>query len=90
MQKVKTFKEVEFSQAEDLVFGVAKHPLKYGYGIELGNRAVIPELKYFPLPHKLKAKDTATEAYKKITENALKHAVNLGIPQLQLETEFHS
>ncbi len=78
---------METSTWNDLLFGVSKHPLKYGFNLEVGNSEVVPEIKYFP---KRDIKDEP-EAFKKeytdITESVLDRAVNLGFPSIQLETE---
>lgn len=69
--------------AEELVFGYSKHPLKYGTGLEVGALKVIPEIKYFPRVEK-----SLKDEYIKITEDILKRALDLGIKDLQLETEL--
>jgi len=78
---------MKFSSVElgpnQLVFGFARHPLRYGNNLEIGNGQVVPEIKYFPRIGK-----DLKEEYKTITEQILKRAVSLGVDKLQLETEL--
>lgn len=76
------FHALEFSP-EDLIFGKARYPLRYGINLEIGNGKVVPEIKYFPRTGK-----TVKEEYKFITDTILRRAVDLGITDLQLETEL--
>lgn len=84
----RAFYNVEYTDYRDLTFGYAKYPLRYGFGLEIGAGYVVPELKYFPKPEKLQTKVDAIFIYKEITEQTLKHALNLGATAIQLETEL--
>jgi len=68
---------------DELVFGFAKHPLQYGTGLKVGAGRVIPEIKYFP-----RADKDLKEEYVNITNDVLKRASDLGVTDLQLETEL--
>ena len=68
---------------EELTFGYAKYPLRYGKGLEVGAGRVVPEIKYFP-----KVGKNLKEEYRNITERVLMRALDLGVEALQLETEF--
>ncbi|MEM3454218.1 MAG: methyltransferase MtaB domain-containing protein [Thermoproteota archaeon] len=68
---------------EEIKFGFSKFPLKYGINLEVGNGKVIPEIKYFP-----RVKEDLKEEYINITKEVLSRAVDLGIKDLQLETEL--
>jgi len=68
---------------EELIFGFSKFPLKYGINLEVGNGRVVPEIKYFP-----RVGSNLKEEYISITEQVLRRAVDLGIEELQLETEL--
>jgi methanol--5-hydroxybenzimidazolylcobamide Co-methyltransferase len=68
---------------DELVFGFAKHPLQYGTGLKVGAGRVVPEVKYFPRVDK-----DLRDEYVKITNDVLKRASDLGITDLQLETEL--
>ncbi|MEM2087379.1 MAG: methyltransferase MtaB domain-containing protein [Thermoproteota archaeon] len=80
------FSRLEVSSSE-LVFGFAKHPLKYGLGLKIGCGEVVPEVKFFPKslsdrnPEKFKAEVEA------VTRDILERAVELGVGSLQIETE---
>lgn len=76
------FKTIEIN-ASELVFGYSKYPLMYGSGLTVGDGKVIPEIKYFP-----RADKDVKEEYIKITEDVLKRATELGVRDLQLETEL--
>lgn len=68
---------------EEIRFGFSKFPLKYGINLEIGNGKVVPEIKYFP-----KEKEDLKKEYINITKEVLNRAVDLGIRDLQLETEL--
>lgn len=82
------FDKLAYDSLSEFIFGVAKSPLRYGFGLEVGAGSVVPELKYFPKPENLRGKTDAIASFRKITEEALTHAVNLGMEAVQLETEF--
>jgi len=69
--------------SESLVFGHSVHPLRYGAGLEIGNGYVTPEIKYFP-----RVEVDIRKEYSTITEEILKRASQIGIQNLQLETEL--
>ena len=68
---------------DQLSFGFASHPLRYGLNLEVGKGFVVPEIKYFP-----RVGRDLKEEYKAITDGVLKRAVGLGVERLQLETEL--
>jgi len=83
-----SFNRLEIEKPSELIFGSAKHPLNYGFGLNVGKGEVIPEIKFFP--RTLSDKDPAgfkTEV-QTITKEILDRAVELGIPSLQIETEL--
>lgn len=71
-----------------MFFGKSKYPLKYGFELEVEAGRVIPEIKYWPW--RINEIDTSkiVEEYKKITRDIVERAINLGIEELQLETEL--
>lgn len=83
------FTSMAFKNPDDMVFGLAKNTLRYGLGIEVGAGKVIPELKYWPLREKEQDRNKLLDEYRKITIDVLKRAINLGIDDLQLETELN-
>lgn len=72
---------------EEMVFGRALHPLRYGLGLEVGANRVVPELKYWPSRSADEA-GRVVEELAAITRDALERAVDLGVEALQLETEL--
>lgn len=82
-----TFSSMNTGSSEELVFGICKHPLKYGIGCEIGNGHVVPEIKYFPRRNGEEDPDKLRKEYTDITNNVLKRAVDLGLESVQLETE---
>ena len=82
------FNHIEIENPKELIFGKSKKPLKYGFNLEVGAGKVIPEIKYFPKPEHLKTSEKTSETYKKIAEDLLFHASNLGISEFQLELEL--
>lgn len=81
------FNRLEVSSSSELLFGFAKHPLKYGLGLKIGCGEVVPEVKFFPKslsdrnPEKFKAE------VETITREILERAVELGVASLQIDTE---
>ena len=83
------FTKMAYDKADDMLFGHAKKPLSYGLGIKVGAGRVIPELNYAPRPGTEKSIERITKEYVDyISTDAIKRAVTLGFPDLQLETEW--
>jgi methanol--5-hydroxybenzimidazolylcobamide Co-methyltransferase len=78
---------MEMKSWDELVFGISKHPLRYGLNLEVGNGQVVPEIKYFPKRDGEEDSEKMKKEFKEITSNVLKRAVDLGLPSIQLETE---
>ncbi len=81
------FRRLSYSSANELIFGKSKHPIRYGFGLEVGNDSVIPEIKYFPKPEQLKNEEITIKTYRKIVKDIFERAANLGVNKLQLELE---
>lgn len=81
------FHSLEIRSWNDLIFGVSKYPLRYGFNLEVGKGAVIPEIKYFPKRGSDRDPEALKREYREITESVLKRAVDLGLDSIQLETE---
>ncbi len=81
------FHSLEVKSWNDLIFGVSKYPLRYGFNLEVGRGEVIPEIKYFPKRGSDRDLETLRKEYREITEGVLKRTVNLGLKSIQLETE---
>lgn len=82
------FKKLAYENADKLIFGSAKKPLSYGLGLSVGNGKVIPEVKYLLKPGLEKSLNMLVEGYKKVTFSIMERAANLGVTDVQLETEF--
>jgi len=88
---IKRYTKMAYDNADDLIFGRAKHPISYGYGIKLGAGKVITEINYAPRPGTEKDAKTLTREYVDyISKDALDRAISIGLPDLQLETEWVS
>ncbi|MCX8170888.1 MAG: methanol--corrinoid methyltransferase [Candidatus Bathyarchaeota archaeon] len=81
------YRSLEMKSWSDLIFGVSKYPLRYGFNLEVGKGEVIPEIKYFPKRGSEKDSEILKREYREITESVLKRAVDLGLESIQLETE---
>ena len=80
-----------YDSADDLVFGKAKSPVSYGFGIKIGAGVVIPEINYAPRPGKEKDPESLRKEYVDyISKDILNRAVTAGFPNVQLETEWVS
>ena len=83
------FKKMEYSSAEDLVFGEAKYPQEYGLGLKVGAGSVVPEINFAPRPGSEKTVESLKREYiDYITKDVLNRAITLGFPALQLENEW--
>ncbi|WP_298683586.1 methyltransferase MtaB domain-containing protein, partial [uncultured Methanomethylovorans sp.] len=47
---VKRYTQMAYANADEMVFGRAKYPVKAGLGIELGAGCTIAEVNYAPRP----------------------------------------
>ena len=77
--------------ADDMVFGKAKQPVSYGFGLKIGAGEVIPEVNYAPRPGTEKDADRLRKEYVDyISKDILNRCVTAGFPNVQLETEWVS
>lgn len=83
------YTRMAFTSADDMVFGRSRRPLSYGLGIKVGAGRVIPEINYLPRPGSESSPERIRKEYLSyITPDCISHAVNMGFPDLQLETEW--
>jgi len=83
--------KMAYSNADEMVFGTAKHPISYGFGLKVGAGRVIPEINYGPRPGKEKDPESLRKEYVDyISKDILNRAVTVGFPDVQLETEWVS
>ncbi len=83
------FSKMAYHSSEDMVFGRAKKPVSYGLGIKTGFGKVIPEINYIPRSSSEHSEEKLLKEYVKyIAHDTITRAINLGFPDLQLETEW--
>ena len=88
---VTRYTKMAYGSADEMVFGTAKQPVSYGFGIKVGAGRVIPELNYAPRPGSEKDPAKLRKEYVDyISKDVLNRAVTLGFPDVQLETEWVS
>ncbi len=88
---VTRYTSMAYSDADELVFGQAKNPVSYGFGIKIGAGVVIPEINYAPRPGTEKDPAKLKREYVDyISKDILNRAVTAGFPNVQLETEWVS
>jgi len=56
---------------QEMLFGISKHHIKCGFGLEIGSGEVIPEIKPHPLPGMEASLDSLLEEYKRITNDII-------------------
>ncbi|MDD3378825.1 MAG: methyltransferase MtaB domain-containing protein [Candidatus Methanomethylophilaceae archaeon] len=88
---VTRYTKMTYDCADDMVFGQAKHPVSYGFGLKIGAGRVIPEINYAPRPGTEKDPEKLRREYVDyISKDILNRAVTAGFPDVQLETEWVS
>jgi methanol--5-hydroxybenzimidazolylcobamide Co-methyltransferase len=76
-----------YKSADEMIFGTAKYPVKYGRDFEVGGGFVYPELVPHPRPGSEETKKSLMREYERMVNDALERAVTLGFPGLQIELE---
>ena len=85
------FARMAYQKPDDMVFGTSRKPLSYGLGIKVGTGRVIPEAKYAPRPGVTQSPDRLKREFVDyMSKDIIHRAVNMGFPDLQLETEWIS
>ncbi len=85
------YTKMAYGSADEMVFGHAKEPVSYGFGIKVGAGRVIPELNYGPRPGSEASPEKLRKEYVDyIAKDVLNRCVTLGFPDVQLETEWIS
>lgn len=83
--------KMAYASPDEMVFGHSRKPIAYGFGIRTGAGRVIPEINYAPRAGTERSAERLRKEYVDyITRDAIARAVNLGFPDLQLETEWIS
>lgn len=86
----KKFTELAYKNADELIYGKSKYPVKCKNGLVIGGGLIYPELN-FTLPPMLITKETMPEVlkqYKGLVEDALKRATELFAQGVVLEAEL--
>ncbi len=82
------FSRPAYDDPDEISFGFAKTPLKYGLGLSVGDGKVVPEVKYMLKPGFEKSIESLVGEYRSVTLSVMERAVNQGMLDVQLETEF--
>ncbi len=81
------FEKMAYDSAEEMIFGTAKSPVKYGREFVVGGGYVYPELVPHPRPGTEKSQKTLVKEYEKMVTDVLDRCVAIGIPGIQVELE---
>lgn len=85
---VVSFRNLAYSNADEVCFGIAKKPLKYGFELSVGDGKVVPEVKYILKPGFENKPKLLVDEYEKIALSIVHRALNLGFRNVQLDTEL--
>lgn len=83
----KKFSKMAYASADEMIFGTAKNPVKYGRDFEVGSGYVFPELVPHPRPGTEETKRSLVREYQRMIKDVLDRCVSLGIPGIQVELE---
>ena len=81
------YDKMAYASADEMIFGTAKHPVKYGRDFTVGGGFVYPELVPHPRPGTESTKKTLVKEYEKMATDVLDRCVAIGIPGIQIELE---
>lgn len=81
------YDKMAYSSASEMIFGTAKHPVKYGRDFTVGGGFVYPELVPHPRPGTESTKKSLVKEYEKMVTDVLDRCVAIGIPGIQIELE---
>jgi len=84
---INRYTKMAYANADEMVFGKCKFPVKAGLGLEIGAGYTIPELNYAPRPQSSVSKEALVKEYERITKDAMARVVQIGAPAVVLETE---
>lgn len=86
---MRRFDALAYNSAQEMMFGRTQHPVRCGFGVEIGNGAVYPEINY-TLPPMHAGKEQLEEIlkqYHNMVETVLQRLVTLNSPGAVLEFE---
>lgn len=81
------FTKMAYASPEQMIFGTAKSPVKYGRDFLVGGGYVYPELVPHPRPGTETSKKSLVKEYEKMVTDVLDRCVAIGIPGIQIELE---
>lgn len=81
------YNTMAYQTADEMVFGTAKYPVKYGRDFVVGGGFVYPELVPHPRPGTEESKKSLVREYEKMVNDVLERCVQLGFPGIQVELE---
>ncbi|GAW91061.1 methyltransferase MtaB domain-containing protein [Calderihabitans maritimus] len=81
------FDKMAYASADEMIFGQAKSPVKYGRDFTVGGGYVFPELVPHPRPGTEATKKSLMKEYEKMVTDVLDRCVAIGIPGIQVELE---
>ncbi|MDY0267325.1 MAG: methanol--corrinoid protein co-methyltransferase MtaB [Methanimicrococcus sp.] len=84
---INRYTKMAYANADEMVFGKCKFPVKAGLGIEIGAGYTIPELNYAPRPQSSVSTEALVKEYERITKDSMARIVQIGAPAIILETE---
>jgi len=84
---VKKYTSMAYANADELIFGKSKFPVKAGLGLEIGAGYTSPEVNYAPRPEAGKSKEKLVKEYERITTDIMARMIQIGAPSVVLETE---
>jgi len=82
------FKKLAYDNARDLVFGKSLHPVKCGFGLEIGGGEVYPEVNYtLPTMNVVGNLDKVNKEFRDMVREILERTQKLQVPGVVLEFE---
>ncbi len=84
---INRFTTMAYSEADEMVFGNAKKPVKAGFDLEIGAGYTTAEVNYAPRPEAGETQEKLVNEYQRITKDIMARAVQVGFPSVVLETE---
>ncbi|HAP31922.1 MAG TPA: methanol--corrinoid methyltransferase, partial [Firmicutes bacterium] len=65
------FTSMAYKSADEMIFGTAKKPVKYGRDFEVGGGMVYPEIVNHPRPGSEETKKSLMREYEKMTNDSM-------------------
>ncbi|WMW24998.1 methanol--corrinoid protein co-methyltransferase MtaB [Methanolobus sediminis] len=84
---INRFTTMAYSEADEMVFGHAKKPVKAGLDLEIGAGYTTAEVNYAPRPEAGESMEKLVNEYQRITKDIMARMVQVGFPSVVLETE---